>query len=146
MLPHTILSAVVVALFLRSNVQMARLTRQLAQSVPATSSCPVTPLKEADSPAYYNDDRTMSIIDTRGWRTGDIGVKVHWIRPRGTTLSVTGHRLDGDNSESLKATVPCCYSSYFQASRLYFPSRGCWEIMAKAGTSELRFVIDIRGD
>ena len=131
MLARTIFSAIVVALVLRSNVQAARLAQHFTESVAATSSCPVTPLKEADAPAYYNDDRTMSIIDTRGWRTGDIGVKVHWIRPRGTTLSVTGHRLDGDNGQSLRATVPCCYSSYFQASRLYFPSGGCWESRRK---------------
>ena len=125
-----------------------RLTHQLAhaQSVPTTSSCPITPLKEADSPAYYNDDRTMSILDTRGWRAGGSGVKVPWIRPRGTTLSVTGHRLDSDYGESLIATVPCCYSSYFQASRLYFASGGCWEITAKAGMNELRFVIEIRSN
>ena len=146
MLTRAIFSAIVVALVLRSNVQTARLAHQLAQSVPATSSCPVTRLKEADAPAYYNDDRTMSISDTRGWRMGDIGIKVPWIRPRGTTLSVTGHRLDGANNESLRATVPCCYSSYFQATRLYFPAVGCWEITAKAGMSELRFVIEIRRD
>ena len=91
-------------------------------------------------PWYVNADRTI----WAGWDAvrmgaGEKGNKVLWIRPQGSQLTVSGRRLDAD-AASMKARVPCCYPTGFQASGLFFPTAGCWEITAKAGKSELRFV------
>ncbi len=67
------------------------------------------------------------------------GNKVLWIRPAGTTLTIIGKRLDG-NAPPASADIPCCYPTGFQVSGLSFSSEGCWQITAKAGERELRFV------
>ncbi len=41
--------------------------------------------------------------------------------------------------------VPDGYGGHFQVSDLEFPTGGCWEIEAKAGTSVLRFVTYVKG-
>jgi hypothetical protein len=75
-------------------------------------------------------------------RAGQKGNKVLWIRPAGTPLIVSGRRVDG-KAEAMKATMPCCYPTGFQASRLAFPTEGCWEITAGAGTSQITFVTKV---
>ncbi len=91
-------------------------------------------------PWYINADRSI----WAGWDAvrmvaGPKGNKVLWIRPQGTQLSVSGRRLDAD-APPLTARIPCCYPTGFQSSHLSFSTEGCWEISAKAGTSELTFV------
>jgi hypothetical protein len=61
------------------------------------------------------------------------------VRPRGEDLIITGRRLDS-SAPPLEAQVPCCYPTGFQIVALHFPTEGCWEVSAKAGTSELTFV------
>jgi hypothetical protein len=95
---------------------------------------------------YLNED--LSIWASAWWaETGDFplradedGVKVGWFRPAGATLEITGRRLDGSASP-LEVHVPCCYPTRFQATGLYFPTPGCWEVTAKAAKSELSFVV-----
>ena len=94
-------------------------------------------------PWYVNADRTI----WAGWdavrmRAGNKGNKVLWIRPAGNQLTVTGRRLDAE-APPMKATIPCCYPTGFQASGLAFPAAGCWEIAAVAGTSQLTFVTSV---
>jgi hypothetical protein len=87
---------------------------------------------------YVNTDRT--IWATAGkMMAGSNGNKVGWIRPRGTQLVVMGRRLDAQ-AAAAEIDIPCCYGGRFQASGIMFPSEGCWEISARAGESELRFV------
>jgi hypothetical protein len=95
-------------------------------------------------PWYVNADRSIWAGWLAGhWVSGTKGNKVLWIRPRGTDLKVAGRRLDGDGAMELRADIPCCYPTGFQASRVYFPTPGCWEVTATAGESELRFVTKI---
>jgi len=94
-------------------------------------------------PWYVNADRTF----WAGWdavrmRAGKKGNKVLWIRPASTQLTVSGRRLDA-SAPPMKATIPCCYPTGFQASGLAFPTEGCWEIAAVAGTSQLTFVTKV---
>jgi hypothetical protein len=94
-------------------------------------------------PWYVNADRRI----WAGWdavrmEAGEKGNKVLWIRPQGTQLTVSGRRLDAD-APPPKASIPCCYPTGFQASGLAFPTEGCWEVTAKAGTSELTFVAKV---
>jgi len=119
-----------------------------------TTSCTVThaiKAKPADDPNadpfgygpwYINGDRTI----WAGWdatRLREGWNKVLWIRPQGTELRVSGRRLDAV-APPLTARIPCCYPTGFQATGLIFPSSGCWEIKATAGSSELTFVVEVK--
>ena len=104
----------------------------------------------SDPPAYgyyfVNEDR--SIWASAWWeeqeenylRVSEEGVKVGWFRPAGDDLEITGQRLDGE-APPLEAEASCCYPTRFQASGLYFPTEGCWEVTAKAADSKLTFVV-----
>lgn len=103
-----------------------------------------------DSPAYgsyfVNEDR--SIWASAMWagkdnvplRVREEGIKVGWFRPAGVMLEITGHRLDAE-APSLESEIPCCYPTRFQATGIYFPTEGCWEVNAKAEDKELSFVV-----
>lgn len=125
----------------------------------AANACPISeshwlqPPKDAavmGLPAYgryyVNEDRSIWV--TTRWSNGDSdtlradpdGIKVGWYRPAGAQLEITGRRLDGE-APPLRADVPCCYPTRFQASGLYFPTAGCWEVTAHAAGSELVFVV-----
>jgi hypothetical protein len=126
------------------------------QLQPNQQMCAVTKATEAVPPSdndafrgsngtwYANNDRTIWAggMATQ-LRAGPEGNKVPWIRPKGSVLTVVGRRLDGD-SLPLKASVPCCYEGTFQATGLFVPSEGCWEITARAGDSELTFVTQVK--
>ncbi|MDQ2691351.1 MAG: hypothetical protein M3Y68_04905 [Chloroflexota bacterium] len=95
---------------------------------------------------YVNDDQ--SIWASAWWEEGEEyalhvnedGIKVGWFRPAGATLEISGQRLD-DEAPPLEAEANCCYPTRFQASGLYFPTEGCWEIHARANDQELTFVV-----
>jgi hypothetical protein len=103
-----------------------------------------------DPPAYndyfVNEDR--SIWASASWATqAEPGlnvskewIKVGWFRPAGAELVITGKRLDG-NASPLEAEAGCCYPTRFQASGLYFPTEGCWKVIARAAGSELAFTV-----
>jgi len=102
-----------------------------------------------NEPAYgyyfVNEDRS---IWAAAWWVGQEenylipgeGLKTGWFRPAGATLEITGQRLDGE-APALEAQIPCCYPTRFQATGLYFPTQGCWEVTAKAEDSLLTFVV-----
>lgn len=69
--------------------------------------------------------------------------KVLWVRPMGEQLHLAGHRLDGI-APPLVAELPAGYEAEgYQPAGISFPTGGCWEVEARAGTSELRFVVEI---
>lgn len=138
------------------------------QSAPAqtahANSCPVSlpvPNYPAGGPHvsnawYANADRTIWAFFW-GWdsvrrgpdqpdpKTGYVpGQKVLWYKPA-APLIVTGRRTDG-------AAPPLVYDisldprprGTMQPSRIYFPTAGCWDVDAKAGSSELRFVVLVK--
>ena len=75
---------------------------------------------------------------------GSISTKFGWWRTMPGTLTVSGRRLDAP-APPLRADVPDGYgSSGFQASRVFFPTEGCWEITGTVGTATLSFVAFIR--
>jgi hypothetical protein len=125
-----------------------------------TQACPVTepawviPPEDSavlDPPAYgyYYVNEDSSIWASAYWpreeyplRAGGAGNKMGWFRPAGATMEVTGQRLDGQ-TPPLKAEFPCCYPTRFQASGLYFPAEGCWEVTAKVADSVLTFIVKV---
>lgn len=98
-------------------------------------------------PWYANADRTLwawAGSDSGTWISGKRGNKVLWIKPRGSRLDVSGHRLDGA-ATPLRAEFAGVYPGTFQPSGLFFPAAGCWEIEATAGGSRLEFVTLVGG-
>lgn len=71
---------------------------------------------------------------------GSIGWKFGWWRIVSGRLTITGRRLDVP-APPLRASVPDGYGPHgFQASGVYFPTEGCWEVTGTVGGSELTFV------
>lgn len=71
---------------------------------------------------------------------GSIGWKFGWWRIVSGTLTLTGRRLDAHGPPP-RASVPDGYGSHgFQASGVYFPTEGCWEVTGTVSGSELTFV------
>jgi hypothetical protein len=102
---------------------------------------------------YINVDRTLwaGPVPAGGWSSGGTlysgtreikGQKTYWVRPAGTQLTIVGRRLDA-SAPPVEAHVPCCFPSGFQIVGLFFPQEGCWEVTAKAGNGELRFVTNV---
>ena len=121
-----------------------------------TDSAPSDPSADpiVQSDWYMNADRTIwaGPVPKGGWPSGGQlyssnrvirGQKTYWVRPVGADLVISGRRLDA-SAPPVEAFIPCCYKSGFQIVGLYFPTEGCWEVSAKAGTSELRFVTLVR--
>jgi len=72
--------------------------------------------------------------------------KTAWFRPPRTKLEITGRRLDADAPPLIATTSPTGdeYPHMFQPSSMTFPTPGCWEVIAKAGGSEARFVVNVQ--
>ena len=95
---------------------------------------------------YMNSNRTIwAGSDAAGMTAGPLGNKVAWLRPKGEQLVVSTRRLDADTAPG-EADTPCCYGGRFQASGMTFPSGGCWEISAHAGSEMLKFVTYVSGN
>ncbi|HKI54810.1 MAG TPA: hypothetical protein VJ987_11845 [Anaerolineales bacterium] len=70
------------------------------------------------------------------------GIKVGWFRPEGAEMQITGKRIDAQ-APPLESYIPCCYPTRFQATGLYFPTEGCWEVTARAEDSVLSFIVQV---
>lgn len=125
----------------------------------SANSCPITepvwikPPEDAaipDSPTfgYYFANEDHSILASAWWvgpedyqlHVTEEGIKMGWFRPAGTPLRLTGQRLDA-KAPPLQADIPGTYPTRFQATGIYFPTEGCWEVTAEAEDSALTFVI-----
>ena len=125
------------------------------------NDCPVTKpvwLKPPDDSAvmnppefgYYLVNLDRSMWASAWWfeneayplRAGADGNKIGWFRPAGADLEITGQRLDAQ-APPLEAHASCCYPTRFQASGVYFPTQGCWEVTARAAGSLLKFVVKV---
>jgi hypothetical protein len=99
---------------------------------------------------YYLVNVDRSILASAWWfedkayplRAGKEGNKIGWFRPAGADLEITGRRLDAE-APPLEAHASCCYPTRFQASGVYFPTEGCWEVTARAAGSLLSFVVNV---
>ena len=138
-----------------------------AQFQTATGSCPASAITRDSAPPdpnadservaedwYINADRSIwaGPVPVGGWQSGGSlysggrvvsGQKTYWVRPRGTQLVITGHRID-DQAATLEASVPCCYPTGFQIVALHFPAPGCWQVSAKAEDRELTFITEVK--
>jgi hypothetical protein len=99
--------------------------------------------KEAlgDGPWLINDDRTIWAPDQP--YVANRVVNTVWMRPANTQLTITGRRLDGD-APQLQAGPGAPYETGYVGIALTFPSSGCWELTATAGSSRLTFITKVR--
>ena len=124
-----------------------------ANSCSTTEPVWIKPPEDAaipDSPAfgYYFANEDRSILASAWWMGQDNdqlhvteeGIKMGWFRPAGAPLRITGRRLDA-KAPPLQAEIPGTYPTRFQATGIYFPGEGCWEVTAEAQDSALTFVI-----
>ena len=138
---------------------LAACTSSQSKANTSASSCPITkpvwikPPEDSaiqDSPAfgYYFANEDRSILAPTWWtdqedyqlHVTEEGIKLGWFRPAGVPLEITGQRMDA-KAPPLHADIPATYPTRFQATGLYFPAEGCWEVNAKAKASELTFVV-----
>jgi hypothetical protein len=121
---------------------------------PAQAPCPVTvpnrstPPSEQPSPNHHGNGKLWTGIPTGG--KVYVGTETHvgtekfpWWRGPGVAgkLVITGRRLDGP-APPLEADIPDGYGeTRFQATRLTFPSEGCWEVTGRVGDATLTFVV-----
>jgi hypothetical protein len=93
---------------------------------------------------FVNADRTIWMLDQE--RVAGQRTKTAWFRPARTRLEVTGRRLDAPAPPLVVETSPSGeeYRHMFQPSIMIFPTEGRWEITAKAGASEARFVVEVK--
>ena len=74
----------------------------------------------------------------------ELSEKFPWVRLVPGYLSIEGRRLDGP-APSAQGRASRGYGRIgFQASGIYFPTTGCWEITGKIAGRELRFVVEAR--
>jgi beta-lactamase regulating signal transducer with metallopeptidase domain len=92
-------------------------------------------------PWIINDDQTIWASDQP--YVAKRPVTTVWMRPANTELEVVARRLDGD---APKVTVGPAqpYQTAYIATPVTFPTAGCWEVTATAGTSKLIFVTRVR--
>lgn len=73
-------------------------------------------------------------------KDGSVGMKFGWWHEVPGRLTIIGRRLDGP-APPARGDVPDGYGETgFQASGVYFPTEGCWEITGRVGTTTLTFV------
>ena len=121
--------------------------------------CPVTPPGEAPADfaerlfgsgsAFGNDDLWVGglgpdgviVADARSIEPdGSVGWKLGWWRIAPGKLTITGRRLDAP-APPLRGEAGDGYGiSGFQASGVYFPTEGCWEVTGTVGDVTLTFV------
>lgn len=135
----------------------AKTAGNLPADTPAVDGCVVTPPILSQAPEsteggpagdevaswYVNEDRTIWMLN-QNWVPGK-RTKTAWFRPARTRVEATGRRLDAPAPPLVFDTPPAdSYRHRFTPSSMTFPTGGCWEITAKAGGSEARFVVHVK--
>jgi hypothetical protein len=76
---------------------------------------------------------------------GSIAAKFGWWREEQGRLRIEGRRLDAA-APPLTAHIPDGYGDAgFQATRIKFPTEGCWEVTGSVGNASLTFVTRVLG-
>jgi hypothetical protein len=82
--------------------------------------------------ALFGDGGVVELDET-------VGVKLGWWREVAGSLRIGGWWLDA-RTAPLRADVPDGYGDRgFQATGVYFPTGGCWEVTGRVGSTSLTF-------
>jgi len=125
-----------------------------AASCEATLPNGDTPPGEEPGPTYYGNGRLYTSLWPNGEiladprfieADGSIGMKFAWWRAPGVgaagDLQITGHELR--TGATITASIPDGYGQRFQASGIFYPTEGCYEITATSGDAQLTFVTKV---
>lgn len=124
-------------------------TRRLLRSCPVTRPNHSIPPGEEDNPgaeqsAYHGNGKLWTVLYGIVRQTSD-GVKFPWWREVRGRLTIKGRRLDGP-APALRARIPSGYGLIgFQATRVFFPTPGCWRATGTVGDEKLSFVTLVVG-
>jgi hypothetical protein len=105
------------------------------------------PPGEQPSPDDYGNGRLYTILPPNGEIVLDpTGIKFPWWRAPGVgvagDLKIEGHEIT--TGAAVRAVIPEGYGQRFQATGLYFPGAGCFEVTGRAGDVSLTFVTKVR--
>ncbi len=102
------------------------------------------------APELHGNGRLWTVLPLDGKllltreKDGSIREKFPWWRGVRGRLTISGRRLDGP-AGPLRADVPDGYGETgFQATAIFFPSEGCWEITGRVADAQLTFVLEVR--
>jgi hypothetical protein len=104
------------------------------------------PPGEQPSANDYGNGRLYTILPPNGEIVLDpSGIKFPWWRTPGVgvagDLKIEGHEIT--TGAAVRAVIPEGYGQRFQASGLYFPSAGCFEVTGRSGDASLTFVTKV---
>jgi hypothetical protein len=151
------LTATNAALRRRADGLQAEITL-LRRHIAATAACPVTTPNGSNPPGVAAAESRNIHGNGVLWVTipyggvipaaksnqqpdGSIGMKFPWWRGDVGELKISGVRLDAA-APPLRADVPRGYGATgFQASGVFFPTDGCWEVTGRVGSAALTFVV-----
>jgi hypothetical protein len=119
------------------------------------ADCPVTlpngrtPVDESPSPfQHHGNDSLITALWPNGVvviepsmerADGSLAMKWPWWRTTPGQLSITGRRLDA-NAPRVQSQIPDGYGETgFQASAIFFPAEGCWELTGRVSDASLTF-------
>ena len=124
---------------------------------PAQGTCPVTlpngmtPPGEEPAPTHHGNGLLYTVLAPAGKvladdgsieANGSIGWKYPVWRALGVgeagDLAITGHELT--TGTAVRSVIPDGYGQRFQASGIYFPGEGCYELTLRSGPSSLTFI------
>jgi len=89
---------------------------------------------------YGNDALWVTLLAQGSLLQSD---KMVWWHTIPGWLAVEGRRLD-DSAPPLAVNIPAGYDDMnLQATGLYFPTPGCWEVTGRVAGRELRFVVNV---
>ena len=126
----------------------------------AAPACPVTvpngatPPGENPSALHHGNGELWTVLYEGGQLVfggkdgftlvnGSMAMKFPFWRGVEGPLRIEGHNLHAPD-ERLRAHIPAGYATTgFQATGLFFPSVGCWEVTAGAGDASLTFVTQV---
>lgn len=118
--------------------------QRLLQSCPITRPNRDVPPGEEDNPgaeraAYYGNGKLWTVLYGIIHQTPE-GTKFPWWRGVRGRLTISGRRLDGA-SPAVRARIPDGYGlTDFQATKIVFPTPGCWKATGRVGGEKLSFV------
>jgi hypothetical protein len=151
-------AAAVVACGTTGGASPVPVTGTTTEEISSSAACAESPLVHEEPPRaagadpfgpgpwYVNADRTIWVGWGSGppWAKGE-NKKVAWLKPSGKSLTISGHRLDGDGEQLIPYQTGGYTSFGYDITNLTFPTGGCWEITGKAGTTSFTFVTRVRG-